>query len=378
MRRLRSLAPLAGVYALYFASTGVTLPFLPGYLGRRGLTATEIGFLLAIQPAIALVAPRIFCSLADRTGKHARVLTIMAGGTTAAFATLLLAGSFAGYAAGLFLYAVFVTSIVPLVDSLSIEAVRRAGASYSHLRLFGSIGFVCTSLSVGLLVEAEGSGVLLLPLVFLAAATVLAATVRSDISTARVVEAFDPALRRLLTPLLAASALHWIACAPYHGSLALHVHALGLPNWVVGTSAAVGVVAEIGVMLLYPRFLERFDPRRVLIIAFLASAVRWLGMSATTSASGIVALSLLHGFTFGAFYVAAMGFLAREVPAEQRARGQGLYGAITFGGGGLIGFAVSGYGFDWLGGRGLFAIAAGVEIVAAVVAMGIGRRSARV
>jgi PPP family 3-phenylpropionic acid transporter len=377
MERLRSLAPLAGVYALYFASTGVTLPFLPGYLGRRGLSATEIGFLLAIQPAIALVAPRVFCALADRTGKHARVLTLMAAGTTVAFSTLLLVDTFLGYAAGLVVYAIFVTSIVPLVDSLSIEAVRRAGASYSHLRLFGSVGFVCTSLGVGLLFETEGRGLLLLPLVFLGGATLLAATVRSDIAAARVAVAFDPALRRALTPLLAASALHWIACAPYHGSLALHVHALGLPNWVVGTSAAVGVIAEIGVMLLYPRLLERFDPRRVLVIAFLASAARWLGMSATTSASGIVALSLLHGFTFGAFYVAAMGFLAREVPAEQRARGQGLYGAITFGGGGLVGFAVSGYGFDWLGGKGLFGIAAGVEIVAAVVAMGIGWRVAR-
>ena len=346
MRRLRSLAPLAGGYALYFASTGVTLPFLPGYLRWRGLSATEIGFLLAIQPAVALVAPQIVCAFADRWGRHARVLAGVTAGATIAFGTLLLVDSFVGYAAALCLFALFVTSVVPLVDALSIEAVRRAGASYSHLRLFGSIGFVCASFGVGLFFTTEGRAVLLLPIAFLAAAALLASLVRGERATAFVVAGFDPVLRRTLVPLLAASAVHWIACAPFHGSLALHVMALGLPGWVVGASAAIGVVAEIGVMLLYPRLLQPFEERSVLAFAFVASAGRWLGMSFCTSAGAIVALSLLHGLTFGAFYIAALSFLARTVPADQRARGQGLYGAVTFGAGGLIGFVVSGYGFD--------------------------------
>ena len=374
MRRLRSLAPLAGVYALYFASTGVTLPFLPGYLRWRGLSATEIGFLLAIQPAVALVAPQIVCAFADRWGRHARVLAGVTAGATIAFGTLLLVDSFVGYAAALCLFALFVTSVVPLVDALSIEAVRRAGASYSHLRLFGSIGFVCASFGVGLFFTTEGRAVLLLPIAFLAAAALLASLVRGERATAFVVAGFDPVLRRTLVPLLAASAVHWIACAPFHGSLALHVMALGLPGWVVGASAAIGVVAEIGVMLLYPRLLQPFEERSVLAFAFVASAGRWLGMSFCTSAGAIVALSLLHGLTFGAFYIAALSFLARTVPADQRARGQGLYGAVTFGAGGLIGFVVSGYGFDWLGGGGLFGAAAATELLAALVALRIARR----
>ncbi len=99
-------------------------------------------------------------------------------------------------------------------------------------------------------------------------------------------------------------------------------------------------------------------------MALAASAVRWLGMGVATSAAGIVGLSLLHGLTFGAFYIAAVSFLARTIPPERRARGQGLFGAVTFGAGGLIGFAVSGIGFEALGGPGLFVAAAGAELVA--------------
>lgn len=74
------------------------------------------------------------------------------------FSTLLVADGFATYALGMAAFALFSTSIVPLIDSLSLEAVREAGASYSHLRICGSLGFVVASLSVGLLVPKLDGG----------------------------------------------------------------------------------------------------------------------------------------------------------------------------------------------------------------------------
>jgi PPP family 3-phenylpropionic acid transporter len=364
VRPLRALAALAAVYAFYFAATGVTLPFLPGYFRERGLSPTEIGLLLAIQPTFALFAPTFFCSWADRRAAHRGALVLVTAGAAMGFSTLLVADGFATYALGMAAYALFVTSIVPLIDSLSLEAVREAGASYSHLRIFGSFGFVVASLSIGLLVPQLDRVVLLVPLALLLGAAVLATFIGTRMAPPTTAEATRPKLSVGLAYLLAASALHWIACAPFHGSLALHVRALELPTWVVGAAAAVGVGAEIVVMTCYPLTLRRLGERAVLAMAFAASAVRWLGMSVATSAAGIVGLSLLHGLTFGAFYIAAVSFLARTIPPERRARGQGLFGAVTFGGGGLIGFAVSGLGFEALGGPGLFLAAAGAELVA--------------
>lgn len=362
--------PLAAVYVVYFSSVGVTLPFLPGYLQQEGLSPSQIGVLLAIQPAVALVAPGLFCAFADRRGEHRRVLAAMGFGATIGFSTLLLANSFIEYAAALAAYAFFATSIVPLVDSLSIEAVR-AGGSYSHLRLFGSVGFAITSLSVGIAAGKLDRAVIIVPLVLLVLVGIFALGVGTRLEPGNRAMASRPPLEGGVVPLLAASALHWIACAPFHGSLALHVAALGLPTWVVGAAAAVGVAAEIGVMVLYPRTLQRISERTVLGFAFAASALRWLGMGFADGAAAIVALSVLHGFTFGAFYIAAISLLARTIPVERRARGQGLFGAITFGAGGLVGYAVSGVAFDALGGPRLFQVASGVEVVAAVVALTI-------
>jgi PPP family 3-phenylpropionic acid transporter len=83
----------------------------------------------------------------------------------------------------------------------------------------------------------------------------------------------------------------------------------------------------------------------------------------------LVALAPLHGLTFGAFYVASVAFLSRRVPPELRASGQALFSAVTFGLGGLVGYASSGAAYDWLGGHRLFAVAAVLELVAAVLVL---------
>jgi PPP family 3-phenylpropionic acid transporter len=83
-----------------------------------------------------------------------------------------------------------------------------------------------------------------------------------------------------------------------------------------------------------------------------------------------VALALLHGMTFGVFYVSSVAFMARRVPQHLRASGQGLFAAVTFGVGGLIGFAASGAGYSLLGGgHALFAVAGVLEVIAAVLVL---------
>jgi len=88
-------------------------------------------------------------------------------------------------------------------------------------------------------------------------------------------------------------------------------------------------------------------------------------MAAVDRPAFIILLSLLHAFTFGAFYIASVAHVASRTPPQRRASGQGLFVSITFGVGGLIGYLISGVGYDALGGHRLFAVAALVELAAA-------------
>jgi PPP family 3-phenylpropionic acid transporter len=70
--------------------------------------------------------------------------------------------------------------------------------------------------------------------------------------------------------------------------------------------------------------------------------------------------------TFGVFYLASVAFMARRVPHHLRASGQGLFAAVTFGIGGLVGYTTSGAAYALLGGPALFGVAALLEVVAAL------------
>jgi PPP family 3-phenylpropionic acid transporter len=360
----RSARWLGAYYFLYFATVGITLPFLPGYFVGLGLSATQSGILLSLSPLLSLVAPPLFGRWADLTGRRERVLLIVTAGSLLAWAPLSTVHTFAACAAVMAGYACFSSSIVPLVDSLTLEQVIRTGGSYAHVRLFGSVGFIVASVGFGAWAARATRATVLVPLVLFALAVGVGLLLPRAERASRSERPAPWRPDRELLLLLAASCLHWIACAPYNGTFILHLTALGLPGWVVGVSAASGVAAEVGVMALYPRLSLRFRPRTLLAAAFLVSALRWVGMALAVRAGAVVALTVLHGLTFGLFYVAAVDAFSRRVPAARRASGQALFVAVTFGLGGLAGYLGAGAGFDWLGGARLFGVAAAVELLA--------------
>jgi PPP family 3-phenylpropionic acid transporter len=143
------------------------------------------------------------------------------------------------------------------------------------------------------------------------------------------------------------------------------VRDLRLPDDVTSAGMAIGVVAEILVLLAFPRLERRFPLRALLAVAFCGSAIRWALLSRASGAVTVAGLQALHGLTFGLFWGSAMQALSDVVPARLRATGQAVFTGVVFGGANAVGYALSGVAYDRLGGAGpLFAWAAAVELVA--------------
>jgi PPP family 3-phenylpropionic acid transporter len=366
--------PLVGFYVLYFGAVGITQPFLPAYLRSLALSTTEVGLLLALSPLASLLTPPLWGHLADRTGRLSHVLSVLAVGAALCFIPLLGLDRFPALAVTLAAYACFSASITPMIDSLALKHVAQKGGSFAHLRLFGSLGFILCTTTFGLSARQVDRSTIFVALGLLTALAAWSFSVRSHTPPGAMPHPLA-GLRLLrdlpdLRWLLAATCLHWMACAPFNGMLAIHVLSLGLSPSVVGIAAGAGVAAEVAAMLLYPRFADRIAPRHLLCIAFALSALRWAGMALVSSPLPLIALTLLHSMSFGVFYVASVAFMARRVPEHLRASGQGLFAAVTFGIGGLIGFSASGAGYALLGGgHALFAVAGVVEVIAAVLVL---------
>jgi MFS transporter, PPP family, 3-phenylpropionic acid transporter len=172
--------------------------------------------------------------------------------------------------------------------------------------------------------------------------------------------------RRLLS-LFGLCLLHWMACTPYHGSLAAHFSALGIPREWVGITLGLGVASEVLVLLYWRRFSSVISARATWLLVFGASGARWIAMSLFTWPWLQVTLSLLHGLTFGAFIAIAIASLAQEVDPRLRASGQALWASAVFGLGGVFGFFACGPLLEFFGSRVLFAVGAALEFIAMVL-----------
>jgi PPP family 3-phenylpropionic acid transporter len=365
---------LAVFYVLYFMGVGVSLPFLPAYFSSLGFSPSRAVALLAVGPLCSLLAPPWWGHQADRSGRPGVVLVVVALGTVFGFALLAQARSWPSVFGALVVSSLFSTAITTLIDSLALQHVAASGGSYASLRVWGSIGFVITSMGYGLVVDVIDVRLvwLLLGLALAYGAWAAATLARAP---ARPAEGPRPSLgavlallrRREVALLLVATTLHWIACAPYHGALAIYLKDLGQPPWTVSLSSSVGVTSEVLVLLTWPRFAARLKPRHVLLLSFAVSGLRWAGMALTSSPWVLGALAVLHGLTFGAFFVSAVATMAELAPQSLRATGQAVLVATTFGIGGMVGFLSTGPAYEALGGHRLFAVAGALEVLPVLV-----------
>jgi len=365
-------------YLLFFLAVGVTLPFMPAYFVSLGISPTQVGVLLAVNPVLSLLMPPWWGQLADRTGHPGVVLLVLCLGGLLGYSVLLGASGFGSALVAMALYSVFGSSVTAIVDSLSLQHLARTGGSYAHVRRWGSFGFVVATLGFGYSIVRVDRLAVLAPMLFLAGAalwcglTLARAPRVTRTGPQPTVKAALGLLRnKPFALLLLATMLHWVASTPYHGSLGTHFTDLGLPPWTVGLTWGVAVSSEVVVMTLWPRWSHLLSAHGMLLVSFGVSALRWWSMAATDNVVLLAALAAVHGISFGAFYVSAVAEVAKHTPESLRATGQALFTAITFGVGGLIGYASSGVLYTHLGGHQLFAIAGVVELLPIAVLLNL-------
>ncbi len=361
-------------YFAFYGGVGTFLPYFAPYLRGLGFSGEQIGTVQMIGPLVAVPAAIAWSVAADRLRAPARVLRFA---TAWAFLVVLfLPAARTPFAVGAVLLATALAerAVIPLVDSVTVEwAAHHPATTYSSIRLFGSVGFAVLTSVVGLLLTWRGDrpGDPLVPLAVVACVGAYALAARR--LSAAPAPPHPPRFREMaglladwpLLALLAVFSIHWGATAPFHLLFGLFVRDLGLPASVTGVSMTVGVVAEVAALLAFPRIAGRFSLRAILATSFAVSALRWFLLSRATGAPEVISLQLLHAFTFGLFWGAAMDAMSRAVPSRLRATGQAMFAGVVFGLGNAVGYQLSGLGFDRLHGVGpLFAWAGGVELVA--------------
>jgi len=357
------------LYAVLYAAFGVASPFLPAFLQSKGLTAEEIGVVLAAATGIRLITGPCAGRLADRLAAPRAVLAACTALSAAAVILFLPArGAEALLAVGL-LHAAALAPTTIIADALALgAAAQRNGFEYGWVRGAGSAAFIAGSIAAAQAIDGFGMAVIIgLQAALLAAAAGCVVLVPDQVSQPRSGQARGdvrapgigalialPEFRRLV--LIAALVL---------GSHAMH-DAFAVIRWSAagigpGTASLLwseSVAAEVVVFLLIGPWLIRWlGPPGAMILAAAAGVVRWSVMAVTTDIVALALVQPLHGLTFALLHLACMRVLAQVVPAGLAATAQSLYGTIGIGATTAILTVVSGELYGRLGSAGFWAMA---------------------
>jgi PPP family 3-phenylpropionic acid transporter len=331
---------LALFYGTLFGLVGTHLPFFPMWLRAVGIDAGWIGIITAVPAVTRFTVLPAVTGFAERRGSLRGALIVTAFVSAVGFC---LVGTqhqpllvFLAYAATACLW----TPMIPLTDAYALRGVARYGLNYGPLRLWGSAAFVVGALACGLLVDVIATRHLIWVIAAVAGFGALVSFGLQPLEKPKTTAAAPAGASALLRDpgflaIILAAALIQGSHAAYYTFASITWQLSGLDGLTIAGLWVLGVLAEIVVFALSPRF--TLAPVWMVVIGALSAVARWLITAQEPAVAVLAVVQLAHGMTYGLTQLGTMGLLVRHVPLHTMARGQGYLAAC----GGIVSSSAS-------------------------------------
>ena len=364
---------LSTFYFFFFAALGVFVPYWPLYLKSLNFSAIEIGELMAIVMASKILAPYLLGWLSDHLQKRLIIIQVSLLVTVAAFAGILGYQSYWWFVVVMMIFGFFWNASLPLFEALTLEHLAGNTSRYSHIRLWGSVGFIISVAALPLIIDENG--IALLPLLMLSlliangASSLLLKDKVKKVSHDEPVDIFKILKKPVVIAFLVACALQSLSHGAYYTFFSIYLEDHGYSRSITGSMWALGVLAEVGLFIVVHRLFHRFSTSRLFAIALLLTSFRWIILALWVDSPVLLVLSqVLHAASFGLFHATAISLTHQLFPGRLHGRGQALYAGISFGLGGTLGNLMSGYTWDSMGSTWVFLASALIALLGAMIA----------
>lgn len=364
---------LGGGYFWYFAALGLFVPYWPLYLAGRGFDAVQIGLVMGVFAGMRIVGPPLYAYRADASGRPLALLRAAGLATVVCVVVFPALHALWAIALALAAYSALWNGFMSVYDAHVLQRLGDDAGHYGLLRLWGSIGFIATSVLAGAWFEHVGMDSLPLTLALLIAVTAASLAGLPDVPARSPVQASAPLRTALKDPrvraFLGVSFLMIASHGAYYNFFSLYLERFGYPRAGIGLLWAWAVAAEIGLFLLAPRLFLRWPLRWLMITALLAATARWIALAVWPASLWVViAAQTLHLASFGLFHLCSVAVVQALFPRGAAARGQALYGSMGYGAGGVAGAWLSGWLWQEFAPQAAFLAGAALALAAAWLA----------
>lgn len=353
---------------LEYAVWGAYLTSMGSYLVNVGL-AQNIGWFYSIQGVVSLFMPALVGIVADRWVQGQKVL----GMCHALAGLFMIAASYYGYTAGsnvsfpvLFtLYTLSVAFFMPtiaLANSVAYAALDGAGLdtvkAFPPIRVFGTVGFICSMWAVDLggMQQTSGqfafSGILSLLLAAYSFTLPSCPTAKGETQKSLIdalgLRAFALFKQKKMALFFVFSMCLGICLQITNGFASPFIFAFGAIEEYANTFGvqhanmliSISQISETLCILLIPFCLKRFGIKRVMLMAMIAWALRFGLFAVGNPGSGVwlfVLSMIVYGVAFDFFNISGSLFVDKETDISTRSSAQGLFMMMTNGFGATIG-----------------------------------------
>ncbi len=355
----------------YYAHAGTFATYASLFFAARGMTAPQIGILMALIQVMRIIGPNVWGWVADHTQRRVTVLRATALAACVAFTGIAFGRTFAQLFVAMIVLNLFTSAQGPLLEAHMLSEMRGDLSNYGRLRLWGSLGFIAAVMLSGVLLDRAGitslpwlAGAMLLCV--LAASLRVRATPGAGSALAR--PALLPVLRQpAVIAFFSSTALMVAAHTALYVFYSLYLAQLGFGKTVIGAMWSLGVLAEVVFFYFQAPVLRRVGAQRLMMAAFAIGVVRFLIIGADgASIVWLVLAQLLHAATFAAHHAASITLMQRWFGGALQARGQALFTSIAYGIGGSCGGLLMAACWDRFGASAVYYLAALLCALAAV------------
>ncbi len=358
MSKNNSLTSLKMLIFNFHATNTIIISFLPLYLKYKGLTGTEIGWVLAIGPFASIISQPFWGYLSDKYKTVKRMLIISVVGMLIASIIFFQMNQLVAILVfGAFFY-FFSSPVGALSDSLAQRKAFDMKIPFGTIRMWGSVGFAFSSLLVGEILSKFGIQFIVWPYVILGSVLLLITftitDVRADSAPVKISDITNLITNKAFVLFLFFMMFIAIAHRANDSFMGIYITDLGGSEGLVGIAWFIGVISEAAVFAFAGFWFRKYHPIIFVVIAGTLYSIRWFIYGTATSPFLIISLQVLHGLTFGIFYVSAFDYVTRIIPKLMQSTGHLIFYSVLFGVAGIIGSMGGGLVFEHFGGQTLY------------------------
>ena len=322
------------------------------YFDSLGYSPSEIGFLMAMFPILALLSSPFWFKIASKIPEKKTYLIISLSSSILLW-PIFFSNNFITSLLFVGVFSFFFSSCIPLGDSLMAKSVIRNGGTYNRIRLFGTIGYSATSLIVSQLIK---NGFVFLfvmgSLLFLSASVVINFKEKSSkkVFNKKTESTFRNG-NKFTFFLMLFGIFYGMFMVSFHSTfLPILTREMNFGKDAVGIVLAFMAIAEVPFLLFANNIVAKLGNIKVFIIGFFFSGLRNILVTYADSLFSLIIFELFHGIAFILMYYSIFnyihfklfvsiglsyifssvfgGFLIEWIGIKQSFRGTGYFGFI--------------------------------------------------